>query len=173
MLTKEEFGKKHQRNAELQFLEAVEHSNLKAVKICIESANVILSGTAGSMQFNINYLLKGHTPLMMAARKGKTEIARYLTGRGAELDVANNDGVTATFLAAQEGQLNVLQFLVGKGADKDKADAGGRSPFYIAARKGHVAVIQCLLDHGAEDKTNNNGTSALWIAAQKGHLPLV
>ena len=122
--------------ARIELLKAVGNGDLEVLKKYVEATKA-----------DVNWLEKDEdgkeqTPLMMASRKGKLELAQYLVERGAELDKANERGVTAVYRAAQEGHLAMLQFLLQQGADKDKVTDDGCSPLFIAAQQGHLEVLQ-------------------------------
>jgi serine/threonine-protein phosphatase 6 regulatory ankyrin repeat subunit B len=53
----------------------------------------------------------GVTPLMMAARNGRTDILRLLIARGALLNVRNREGLTARDLAARRNQTAAVSLL--------------------------------------------------------------
>ena len=54
------------------------------------------------------------TPLMAAIFDGHVEVTKVILERGANLAVANNDGVTPLSLAANKGHLNIVNLLLEK-----------------------------------------------------------
>jgi len=58
----------------------------------------------------------GWTLLMVAAFKGRTEIARRLLHYGAEIDATNSVGETALALAVNKGRVRVLTLLLAHGS---------------------------------------------------------
>ena len=88
-----------EENEQFQFVEAVGNGDLETVKNYVKARGI-----------DINFLIandigKEQTPLMMASRKGKVEIARYLVKRGAELNKVNKKGVTVSRRAGcRQGQ---------------------------------------------------------------------
>jgi len=55
----------------------------------------------------------GDTPLMDAARLGKTEIFQYLLSQGANPSLTNNGGVTALDIARARGREDIVEILEG------------------------------------------------------------
>jgi ankyrin repeat protein len=108
------------------------------------------------------------TPLMYAARQGALESARALMDGGANLNVQDPDGMTATILAIINGHYDVAAALVEKGADPNVADSSGMAALYAAVdmntlpfmhgrpypkpsgRLGVTDMVNVLLAHGAD-----------------------
>jgi ankyrin repeat protein len=97
------------------------------------------------------------TPLMYAIHFGKTEAAKLLLQKGADVNVNNSDGETALFEAAAYGQVDVVKLLLDKGAKvnfavQDSAPRGEPfcTPLLLAAENGHLAVVNLLLAKGAD-----------------------
>ncbi|VDO02785.1 unnamed protein product [Rodentolepis nana] len=56
------------------------------------------------------------TPLHLAAKWGKAEMAQLLIDKGAQLDARTRDGLTPMHTAARSGHTNVVQILLNAGA---------------------------------------------------------
>ena len=130
-------------DAAVELLKAVENGDLDAVKKCFGSENDI----AFCSNVDINCLVKHadgnqRTFLMIASLKGELEIVRHLIKRGAEVDKADNFGVTALHLAAQNGQVAVVESLLRHKANKEKATNDGATPLFSAAHNGHLEVVR-------------------------------
>jgi ankyrin repeat protein len=76
--------------------------------------------------------LGGFSPLMFAAREGCVECAKILADKGANLNLADPDGITPMVNAIINGHYDVAGFLLGKGADPNLADKTGRAALYAA-----------------------------------------
>ena len=72
------------------------------------------------------------TPLMYAAREGSTDAARVLADAGAQLNLADPDGVTPLHLAILNGHYDTAALLIEKGADVNQADSAGMAALYAA-----------------------------------------
>lgn len=109
------------------------------------------------------------TPLIVAAGKGHTELARLLLKRGAAVDDADNNGESALIHAARTGRKELVELLVSAGAEVNRKSAAGETPLTAAARGGHTAVVALLLDNGAYIRARTGtGNTALSLAAYKG-----
>ena len=62
---------------------------------------------------------------------------RALIELGADVNKANNDGLTPLYVGAQEGHEAMVRALIELGADINKASDKGVTPLHIAAQKGH------------------------------------
>jgi ankyrin repeat protein len=72
----------------------------------------------------------GLTAVMFAARQGALESVRDLSDAGADLNVADPDGTSATLMAIINLHYDVAKLLLDKGADPNIADASGMAPLY-------------------------------------------
>ena len=72
------------------------------------------------------------TPLLFAAREGALAGVRVLVKAGAELNLAEPDGITPLIMAIINGHYDVAGFLLEAGADPNLADLWGRTALYAA-----------------------------------------
>jgi ankyrin repeat protein len=108
----------------------------------------------------------GLTPLLYAAREGCVECARALADAGADLNLADPEGISPLLMAVINTRFDLAAFLIGKGANPNQWDVWGRAPLYAAVdlntipRGGRpdrpsldetssLQVIEMLLDAGA------------------------
>ena len=104
----------------------------------------------------------------------KFEIIKLLIESGAEVNAADNNGLTPLYVATQKGHERVVEYLLTHGAEVNVADKNGVTPLYVATQKSHERVVEYLLTHGAEvDAADNNGITSLYVATQKGHERVV
>jgi ankyrin repeat protein len=106
------------------------------------------------------------TPLLYAARDGRTEIARMLLAAGADLNQTEANGESPLLVAVSNGQIELALYLLQQGANPDAADGFGRTPLWSAVdfrnldaaegsgtngvtREPVLALIRALLDRGA------------------------
>jgi ankyrin repeat protein len=59
----------------------------------------------------------GHTPLMRAAKEGRSDAVKVLLERGAVVNARAMDGSTALTAAARTGNADMVKLLLEKGAD--------------------------------------------------------
>jgi ankyrin repeat protein len=109
----------------------------------------------------------GFTPLLYAAREGCLDCARRLVEEGADVDLADPDGVTPVMMALMNRRFDTAAFLVGAGAEVNRWDWWGRTPLYHAVDMNRMPtsgrrefptldeatgldVAHMLLDRGAD-----------------------
>ena len=109
----------------------------------------------------------GWTPLMYAARQGSMDAARALVEAGANPNLTDPDGTTATIVAIINVHFDLAAMLAEKGADLNIADSSGMTALYAAVdmhtlapmlsrpapkvidRLDAAALVPVLLKHGA------------------------
>jgi len=107
------------------------------------------------------------SPLHMAARFGREDVAELLLNRGADVHVRDEPaGSTALHLAALHGHIAVATVLVTRSADVRAATKFGRTPLHDAAfgvggtsdLEGRLAVARLLISHGADINARERGS---------------
>lgn len=102
------------------------------------AARLVSNGAA------VDCVLRGYTPLMVAAQEGQLESARVLTTAGADIEVRNEHGLTALMAAAQHGHVEIVRLLLDAGADRHATTNSGSTALDAARRFGHTTVIELL-----------------------------
>ncbi|KAI9037068.1 NACHT nucleoside triphosphatase [Aspergillus affinis] len=111
---------------------------------------------------------RGNTALHYAARCGHSDIGRMLIGKGADLNVTNNNQSTALTAAVAHGQRLFIEFLLHEGANIDG------NALQTAARKGSAEVVQMLLDAGVDvNAQGGKYGNALQAASDRGSKEVV
>nr|XP_045593740.1 protein phosphatase 1 regulatory subunit 12B-like isoform X4 [Procambarus clarkii] len=94
----------------------------------------------------------------------KQEVLRLLE-KGADIDTANVDGLTALHAACIDDNLDMVEFLVEQGTDVNKGDMEGWTPLHATASCGFNSIAKFLIDRGADlSLVNNDGDLAIDIA---------
>ena len=94
---------------------------------------------------------KRQTALHVAASCGLAALCHsLLLEAGTEVDVQEEDGVTALHRAASEGHERVVKILLEAGAEVNKQGRRGGTAFNWAASRGDERVEETLLEAGAE-----------------------
>lgn len=116
----------------------------------------------------------GTTPLHMAARKGRTEIAKFLIDKGAKVNEPNAEGQTALRFAVGGGFRDTVAALLAKGAEAQYVDQEGNTLLHVAANQNYNEIAALLLEKGVPvDAVNKAGDSALHRAAARANRSLV
>lgn len=102
------------------------------------------------------------SPLMLAALKGHTELAKKLLARGADV---NKTGWTPLHYAATYGHLDIIRLLIEQHAYIDAESPNRTTPLMMAAHYGTPAAVKLLLEEGADPGLKNQlGLTAIDFA---------
>jgi ankyrin repeat protein len=74
---------------------------------------------------------EGNTPLIAATAHGEGVPVEWLIKNGANINAANNKGLTALHFAALLNDSDMVCRLLSQGADPGKIDSAGRSPLHL------------------------------------------
>jgi len=96
-----------------------------------------------------------------------------LIEHGANVNVQDDQGMTALSRCVSTGQKEYVQRLLLAGADPDLADSQGNTPLHHAVNGGSREILKLLLEHKANpNRLNNEGNSPLdMVAKPAGHTP--
>uniref|UniRef100_A0A8C2H9T7 Ankyrin 3 n=1 Tax=Cyprinus carpio TaxID=7962 RepID=A0A8C2H9T7_CYPCA len=126
------------------------------------------------LSMNCLSLQKGFTPLHVAAKYGKIEVANLLLQKEAPPDAAGKSGLTPLHVAAHYDNQKVALLLLDQGASPHAAAKNGYTPLHIAAKKNQMEIATTLLEYGADtNATTRQGISPLHLAAQEGNVDMV
>jgi len=106
--------------------------------------------------------VQDESPLMIAALKGETALARKLIDRGADV---NKPGWAPLHYAATGGHLEIMNLLLEHHAFIDAESPNGTTPLMMAAHYGTPAAVKLLLEAGADTAMRNQlGLTAIDFA---------
>lgn len=113
----------------------------------------------------------GYTPLMLALKYARYDVAQVLLEAGAPVNARDARGTTALYQLAENqlpgNEVAMINALIAHGADINLPAFNGVTPLMIAVHYDKWNVIQCLLAHGANRTLKDNaGKTALGIAIQ-------
>jgi ankyrin repeat protein len=138
-----------------------------------------------------NFPKGSFTPLMFAARDGALAAARALVDAGADLNLAQPDGMTALHLAIINAHHDVAALLIERGADVNAQDTSGRAPLFMAAESSRlewlfsrpaprpsgtlqaIDVARLLLDKGANPNVRVTRKPALLHHEATGNASII
>ncbi|XP_062853213.1 protein phosphatase 1 regulatory subunit 12A isoform X4 [Trichomycterus rosablanca] len=105
---------------------------------------------------------------LAACSSGDTEEVLRLLERGADINYANVDGLTALHQACIDDNVDMVTFLVEHGAGIDQPDNEGWIPLHAAASCGYMDIAEYLISQGASvGVVNSEGETPLDIAEEE------
>jgi ankyrin len=102
----------------------------------------------------------GLTPLLFSAREGCVECARILAESGADLDLADPEGISPLLMAVTNTRWDLAKFLIATGAEPNTWDFWGRTPLYAAVD------LNTIPRGGRADRPSLDETTSLQIVEQ-------
>ncbi|XP_077450651.1 protein phosphatase 1 regulatory subunit 12A isoform X1 [Stigmatopora argus] len=105
---------------------------------------------------------------LAACSSGDTEEVQRMLDRGADINYANVDGLTALHQACIDDNPDMVTFLVTHGASINQPDNEGWIPLHAAASCGYLAIAEYLISQGASvGVVNSEGDTPLDIAEER------
>lgn len=111
----------------------------------------------------------GSAPLHWAAHRDDAAEVRRLVESGADVNAANDLGVTPLWSAAMNGNEEIVRLLLDRGANPNAALTAGETPVMAAARAGKTEIVSILLAKGANPnaRATRGQTALMWAVSQK------
>jgi ankyrin repeat protein len=115
------------------------------------------------------------TPLIEAAKAGRTDIVQLLLGKNANVNALDDGGGTALIWAVGHGHGDTAAALLKAGADVNVRDGHGQTALISACQLGLAAMVtQLLAAPGLKiDNRDRLGYTALMWAAHNGRADIV
>ncbi|XP_067676346.1 serine/threonine-protein phosphatase 6 regulatory ankyrin repeat subunit A-like [Haliotis asinina] len=90
------------------------------------------------------------TPIMVAGRRGHTEVIRLLVKNGADLSLRDAHGDNILYHACLGGHVEVVKYVVSKNrVDINSRGKDKKTPVMVAGERGHKDVVELLVKYGA------------------------
>jgi ankyrin repeat protein len=153
------------RDAGTDFAVAIEGADLEAVR-------KLLDGGAAA-DTPIRYGENSMTPLLKAAMDGRTDIARLLLERGANVNARGGVFGTPLHGAVSRGWDDLIEVLIKAGADVNARDERENTPLGISVFQNKPEVAGLLIKGGADLEASTFGNTPLMMAATAGSVDMV
>jgi uncharacterized protein len=146
-------------------LTAASEGDAARLKILIENGADVNEARADGFSALAQAIFYGNNP----------EAVDILISSGANVNTADDYGVTPLHLACMNQDLTSITKLLVAGADPNKARQTGETPLMSCANLGVTEGVKALIKHGAdlEAKENREDQTALMWAAAEGHAEVV
>lgn len=111
------------------------------------------------------------SPLIQAARTGRTQVVEFLASCGADLNGCDFQGWTPLMHAADGGHEDAMSVLIEQGAGLNfqstmpQEGCEGGTALMIAAKQGHTDCVQVLVDAGADQQIRDRNGWTAWSKA--------
>src|SRR5262245_106306 len=115
-------------------------------------------------------------PVADAAMRGDRAQVRALLARGANVNAAQGDGMSALHWAAYRGDAELADLLLKAGAKTEATTRNGAyTPLHLASKGGHALVVRRLLRANSNVKavTSTGQVTPLHLAAGAGSVDAV
>ncbi|KAJ5598089.1 hypothetical protein N7537_008173 [Penicillium hordei] len=132
----------------------------------------LLSTSSVPLQINVKDPYSGVTPLMIAARQGKTGLVRWLLAKGADFSLLDNHNCSALWYAIKKGVLKGVQEIIQRDPPLDILTKDGAT--LLEAALENTAILELLLDSGAPvNLRNGDSLSAINVAVVQQNVEAV
>ncbi|OKL37866.1 ankyrin repeat domain-containing protein [Domibacillus mangrovi] len=112
--------------------------------------------------------------LIQAAERKETETISKLITEGADINIQDSKGRTATMIATYNNDAATAKVLIDAGADVNIQDNMKNNPFLYAGAEGYHEILKLTIDAGADPAmTNRYGGTALIPASEHGYVKIV
>ncbi len=116
----------------------------------------------------------GWTPLQYAIHYNQINAVRFLTEKGADINIADENGRTPLLLAIGYNYKDIIYILLDKEADINTPDKDGHTPLIQAFYCGYFDIAKTLIERGANvNVADARGYTALILAVQYNNIDIV
>ena len=107
-------------------------------------------------------------PGRAAAIEGHTATVAALLEKGADVDAATGEGLTALMFAVDNGHIATVEVLLNNGASVNTKDGNGFSAVFHTVFVRNLSILNLLLQHGADvNAVDQSGWTPLMRAADR------
>ncbi|MBN2533408.1 MAG: ankyrin repeat domain-containing protein [Spirochaetales bacterium] len=141
--------------------EAIWEGNVDAVKKLVESGA------------EVNKMVEGTTPLIIASRTGNLSIVRFLLSHKADVTITTRSGYSAFLPALYDNNTEIVKLFLNAGVNL-KADCYKETyPLHVATDRQNLELIILFIQNGISvNQKNSSGRTPLMNAAGNGNMDI-
>ncbi|MGK0271721.1 MAG: ankyrin repeat protein [Cocleimonas sp.] len=122
---------------QLMIVTLIEHEMIKTLEVILLSP------------YDINFLIRGQTPLHFAIKIQNQKMISLLIKHKADLDLKDNFKETALNCAVRTSNTSVMKYLLVQGADVNTQASDSSTPLEYAIYQGDIESVNILEKYGA------------------------
>jgi len=123
---------------QLTIVSLVEHDMVEALEMILFSGN------------DVNFMIRGQTPLHFAIKHQNKNIVRVLIKHGADLEQKDIYKETALNSAVRTGNVDIVEYLLEQGAEANTHSSDNTTPLELAIHNRDGASVNLLKKYGAQ-----------------------
>ena len=113
--------------------------------------------TKRKTDLSLNEKIENTFLLIIASQNGHGEVVKILLEKRAQVDLQEQDGVSALIAASYNRHYEVVKILPENGAQVDLLpEQNDHSALMFASQTGHAEVVKILLENGTHVNLQNN-----------------
>lgn len=122
---------------QLMIVTLIEHEMIKTLEVILLSS------------YDINFLIRGQTPLHFAIKIQNQKMINLLIKHKADLELKDNFKETALNCAVRTSNTSVIKYLLEQGADVNTQASDSSTPLEYAIHQGDIESVNILEKYGA------------------------
>lgn len=122
---------------QLTLVTLIEHSLVETLEVILQS------------EFDVNFLIKGQTPLHFAIKTQNLYMTKVLIKYKADLEIKDIYKETALNCAVRTGNIEIIKCLLEKGAEVNTQASDSNTPLEVAIHQGDIDSVNILEQYGA------------------------
>ena len=108
--------------------------------------NIVRILLAAGVDPEVTVWMNDVTPCLIASSRGNYSIVKMLLRKGANVNRAEFNGMTALHKAARGGHAQCVKLLLSNGANVDPTSSNGETPAQLTIKESHRKVLRLLLE---------------------------
>ena len=133
----ERFYRLSEIHQQILIVTLIEHNIVNTLEVLLNSS------------YNVNFLIRGQTPLHFAIKSGNMDMVELLIKHDADLEFKDNYKETALNCAVRAESNEIIKYLLKQGANVNTQASDSSSPLTFAVHQGNSEAVSILLEYGA------------------------